>query len=370
MGAVSAPSKLSIQLAGRAFLSRSPLYIGATTNLANFGDALLLTAHEELLGTRMAVLPLGGNDRLLRLRGLLRRPMPTALLGGGTLVGRPSYRRALESFSAAHPAAPITTLGVGVSAPAPSGKSSPEELRAWCAVLGRLANVRVRGPRSHAHLLQIGIRSEVVGDPVLALFDDLGPEARELTRRSRRHMIVNLGNTGAEVATASHLSMAVAELHRRCGGDLRVSIAVASPYDLPAASLMATNCRDRGVIAELTKLWPMTPAAARTFLGSADIVIAERLHAMIASVATGTATLMLAYEDKCWDFAESVNGQRWCTDVTSPNVEWLAEQSWALIEDPATQLTTTRPAVRQLRDRLAAAAQSCRIELDYGLRLE
>ncbi|MEM7286940.1 MAG: polysaccharide pyruvyl transferase family protein [Actinomycetota bacterium] len=341
----------------RAFLDpRAPVYVGATTNRSNVGDDLLLVAHQELLGTPAAILPMGGNDRLLRLR-LLRSGTLPLLLGGGTLIGRPAYRRAFESATArAGSGLSLSMLGPGVSAPDETGKSSLDELRAWAPLLDSFPEVRVRGPRSAAHLARVGVESTVVGDPVLSL---MRPFRREQPAPRPPHVVLNAADvTGMDTATTviAEAIAAVAAVQP----DLEVSVVSAADYDDQAAASLAAALPAHARPADVVRLSGATPRQVAAQL-AATVAVPIRLHVGVCAVALDVPTIALGYEDKCDDFFDSVHHPE-SHRRTPATVEsgWLAERIVQAIDGSA---PATTGAVDRLVTAQGLAAMHVRAEL-------
>ena len=335
----------------------TPIYVGATTNRNNVGDDLLLVAHEHLLSTPLAVLPMGGNDRLLRLRLLRSRELPL-VLGGGTLIGRPAYRRALESAIArAGSGVAHSMLGVGVSAPDETGKSSLEELEAWAPVLGSFPRVRVRGPRSAEHLRRVGIETTVVGDPVLAL---MRPLRRARSTGDPPRVVLNAADVPDMDAATPVIADAVAAVARE-HPDLEIVVVSAADYDDEAAERLARSVRSHGLAAEVVRLSGASPAeTAHALRGS--VAVPVRLHIGVCAVALDIPAVALGYEDKCDDFLDSVDHP--AADRDAPGAveaDWLASRIAEAID--ARGIPPTSLAVDRLVDTQIAAGRAVRREL-------
>ena len=327
----------------------TPVYIGAMTNRSNVGDDLLSVAHRRLLGRPVGTLAMGGRNRLLSVR-LRRSPRLPLLLGGGTLIGRPAYRRALAAALDA-PGADVrpSMLGPGVSAPDGTGKSTPAELAEWAPLLRRFPVVRVRGPRSATYLADVGVEAAVVGDPVLAL---LRPERR---RPHRADDVARIGVNGADVegmdtATTS-IAAALRTIADRLDRPIQVTAIAASDYDVPANDRLAQAVRNAGIPVTAVSLCGASSAHVADVLGPLDAVVPVRLHVGVAAAALDVPCVSLPYEDKCHDFLDSVQSppENRCA-IGSATAGWLAERmDHVLTTQPAT--APTADAV----DRLVAA---------------
>lgn len=333
----------------------SILYVGAVSNWRNMGDALLFDAHAALLPQRLAHLPMGGRNRLAGLRFTLSSPK--VLLGGGTLIGRPSYRRSLESALAlAGDTLRLSMLSVGVSPAGPGGKSDTAELVRWGEVCAHFAKVRVRGPRSSAHLAALGIKAEVIGDPVLSLMSGLarsdGPRAEGTAER------MSFGVNAAEVAhmddVAPTLISAIEALARRLGRQPFYEILVAAPYDAPAAERVRSLLSAQGLPHEVRSLSGLDAGDVRTALASVDLVLAVRLHVGVVCAALGIPFVSLSYEDKCSDFVESIGAQAVGANLPSVEIDWLTSaMESALLPETAQLIAGNVARLAELQRRAA-----------------
>ncbi|MFQ5556727.1 MAG: polysaccharide pyruvyl transferase family protein, partial [Acidimicrobiales bacterium] len=308
------------------------------TNRMNFGDELLFAAHERLLGRRLAHLPIGGRNRLLRLRSALGSRTPL-LLGGGTLIGRPAYRRALEAGLDVGRDPTIAVLGAGVSAPAATGKSSLDELRAWRPVLERMPVVRVRGPRSRRYLADIGVDSVIVGDPALALLRPLAsaePRPAEDPRAGRVRIGVNVARVRAMGSTEPEILACLGSIAAAAPHAVEVIVLCAAPYDRSAAGRFAAATMEAGLArstARVVELPRCDHRDLRQLFGSLSLVIGVRLHVLVAAAALGVPAVALAYEDKCWDFQDSVSATGATIDLASVDRDWLSDRIVAGLAD-------------------------------------
>lgn len=347
----------------RAIRQRAPLYIGAVTNRINFGDELLFAANEALLDMELGYLPLGGRNRLLRMRRA--RGVPALILGGGTLIGRPAYRKALEAGIEVGGAESFSMLGAGVSAPGNNGKSSVAELEAWKPVLEKTRTVRVRGPRSREHLQRVGVESRVVGDPVLAYLRDLQRRHPDRSPRSsdgHTRIAVNVADVDGIDHVIAEIAHALAALADRVDSPM-ISIMSAAPYDDSVSARLAIACTKRHLPTELVPLYQLGYLGLVEELERHQVMLAVRLHAAVSAAAVGLPAISIAYEDKCWDHQLSIGAAPWTINLASVERDHLTEMLAALIVDPSLQRRATEPHIERLVEAQHAAARQVAGEL-------
>ncbi len=311
-----------------AALARSdtPVYVGAMTNRSNVGDDLLFVAHRELLRRPLGTIPMGGRNRLLSLRLRRSRRLPL-LLGGGTLIGRPAYRHAVTAaLDASGADVRPAMLGPGVSAPDHTGKSTSAELDAWAPLLRRFPVVRVRGPRSAAHLAERGVNARVVGDPVLALMRPL-----RRCRPDARDDVARVGVNGADVAgmeaAIDVLAAALGRVATRIDRPLEVTALAASDYDADANDRLAAALATAGVRTAVRSLCGADTTEVAAAMGGLDVVVPVRLHVGVAAAALDVPCVSLPYEDKCDDFLDSIDApaeDRCGIETCDP--DWLSDR--------------------------------------------
>lgn len=258
-------------------------YVG-WTGRSNMGDEAMLSAVTALFDWGNLVTEGEAGDVLM--------------LGGGTLINR-GYLRRLRPLDS--PSRERIVFGTGVANPDFWGEPK-ESLRDWIAFLDSCAYIGVRGPTSARLLDEWGIHREVevIGDPALSLspsakVDEVEGRVVVCPAWSRRLL---WGGSDAEVVAA--FARLVADLRER-GHDVWALSAFPSD-DRWIIEMM----REAGT-PELPYLAAHDdPAAALDLLASADLVVAERLHAAVLAAAAGTVPVMVEYRPKLHDFAASV----------------------------------------------------------------
>jgi GT2 family glycosyltransferase len=307
-------------------------YVGWTGH-DNLGDEALLAAVTGLLDW--------GEVRTAKRGDLL-------LLGGGTLINRGSYIQWLEDHDS--PRIERAVFGTGVANPEFWGDR--DDVGRWKEWLSTCAYIGVRGPLSADVLGQWKVRAplEVVGDPAL-LFE---PTAERVEGR----VVIAPCRTRGELWGGSDL-----DVYQRLADVGR---------DLSSRGhqvhVMASHPDDDGPCLQILKEAGLTDLpylagyddieAAMALLASADLVVAERLHAAVLAAAAGTPFVGLEYRPKVRDFAASVglDGYTLRTD----RLDGLEDKvRTALVE--ADQLRAGLiPRVAVYRERLQAASGTLR----------
>ena len=217
------------------------------------------------------------------------------LLGGGTLINRGSYITWLEDQDS--PRIERAVFGTGVANPEFWGDRRQAER--WAEWLRTCAYVGVRGPASAETLAGWGLTDvEVVGDPALLL----QPQG---SRREGLVVVAPCRTRGelwgeSDEAVFERLAKLVASLMSR-GHEVQV-MSSHPDDDGPALEIMrGAGHPDLPYLAGYADL-----ERAMGVLASADLVVAERLHAAVLAAAGGTPFVALEYRPKVRDFARSV----------------------------------------------------------------
>ncbi len=264
-------------------------YVG-WTGRSNMGDEAMLQAVTDLFDWGDVTTGGDGGDLLM--------------LGGGTLINR-GYLRHLRPLDS--PQRERVAFGPGVANPIYWGdpKERPEE---WVAFLESCAYVGVRGPISARLLDDWGMRStvEVVGDPALSLIPSPGIEPVE-----GRIVVCPAWARGLLWGESDDTVLsAFARSTRRLLDD---------GHDVWAMSAFPAD--DRWIIAMMREAGAPDlpylavhdePQAAMDLLASAELVVAERLHAAVLAAAAGSLPVMVEYRPKLRDFAASVGLENLC----------------------------------------------------------
>jgi polysaccharide pyruvyl transferase WcaK-like protein len=331
---------------------RRVAYLG-WLNHENMGDEAMLVAHRRALaGCDLVEIP----ERVQRLTGPARRlaAVDGIVLGGGTLIGRTSYRESLERLSVAAPSAPAVMLGTGVEEPEFTGrKNEHDELQRWAEVLARFASVDVRGPRSQRLLSDLGIESRVVGDSALLLGDTTlrpAPEERVIGINLSLGMDI-WGDRPSDVFEA--VAGALRELMAR---GWRPRFVPLWPPDIESARMLERALgRELEIVEGFRDLSTLLHA-----IGGCRIFLGQKLHSVVLAAAVHVPAISLEYHPKCRDFQCSLGRERWTirTDrVTAGAITDLVDEADAAHDEERRALYD---AVRELRGRLDESAARAR----------
>jgi hypothetical protein len=267
----------------------------------NLGDDVMhLAVAQRLQHARLA--PLGtllASSRLRPVVGrILRRRIVTLLLGGGTQFCNRGWRRELDEITRWLGPLDVLPLGVGVD----MGTHQSEEPPVWRDVFARCDRITVRGPRSQRRLADFGFDSEVVGDTALLVDPVDRPEARPGS------VGINVGPvTPVPVSDARLVEIAVAVARDAMALGYEPSWIAAIPEDLPLLQDARRRVGSVGPVIEAFR----DPLGFATQAARLELVVAAKLHVGVLAALSGVPIVSLAYEQKCVDFAESLD----CLDL-------------------------------------------------------
>jgi polysaccharide pyruvyl transferase WcaK-like protein len=346
---------------GRVALRRSVTAYVGWLGEGNVGDEAMFQAHRELLPELDFVgVPAAASTRMAKLAGSVPWLSCRAVcLGGGTLVGNGHFRRALENAVAAWPRQPRFTLGVGVEDPGYRvGLRSDviDELERWRPLLEGFRYLGVRGPLSAAALAELGVESQVVGDPALAL--------RPPTSAPERGLLgLNLGTVDDQWGQDPEgFRRGALELARGLVGDgWRIVMVPTWSADVEFQRSLAEEV---GGVETMDGALGVDAVAGR--LARCEVVVAHKLHAAVLAAAVEVPAIALEYRPKCRDFQESVGRGRFVmrTDRldTATVRDWAREAS----TDGVRQRQDLARRVEDLRGRLEAATATVREAIATG----
>lgn len=327
----------------------------------NMGDEAI---HRALVAAlpdiELVPLPLGVRAGLRSVRHIASYRGTAVLLGGGTVVGRRIWRVHLAQ-ALLLTGGPARMVGAGVEDPSftrPGHLSEARELQRWRRLLARFPRVTVRGPRSARLLADVGVESEVIGDPALLLDPDgpLAPTEPDLIG-------INLGASDDlwghdQGAVVTEVATALARLATR---GWRFRALVVNGDDEKHTRQCARRAGLGGSRFEIVAA--TDPQAFLHSVAACRLVVAERLHAAVLAARLGIPTVTLAYQPKCLDFAESVGIEDLAIRTDEVSSGPLAE----VIADATSREVALRHhldrRVEHLRQRLRAETTSLAAEL-------
>nr|MBO2500413.1 hypothetical protein [Acidimicrobiia bacterium] len=300
----------------------------------NLGDEAMLEAARRLLP--WADVEVSGNPRDL------------LILGGGTLINRSTYLGWLTERDS--PRVERAVLGTGVASPAYWGVTEPVD--GWMRWLSSCCYVGVRGPRSEATLREWGYdgQLEVSGDPALLLERPAGTQRREGL------VVVSPAWTNGELWGGSDdavMAVLAKSVEQWLAEGRDVAFLSCNPDDdRPIFETMRAAGRpDLPYSAGYRDL-----DAALRLLAEADLVVGERLHAVVLAAAVGTPFVALEYRPKLADFAASVGAD----DVVVRTDQVSVERIGAAAERARQLVPTVAQHVEEYRRRLRAAGEVIR----------
>ena len=304
---------------------RAPVRYLGWVGHRNLGDEAVREAVVDLLSVEPAAGGLDGSLEVVAadwpswgLARALDRPTAYAgtIVGGGTVIGGRYLPFVEETIATDHP---VAVLGSGVIDPAfPwSYRGRGPTLRDWCEVLPRCAYVGVRGPRSQQLLAEVGVASEVFGDPGCRFVQPDGhwtPEPGLIG--------VNVGQAasrtwGSELAMLATLSSFV---RRLAASGHRVEYYVVSPGDLVTTRQVQRESGTEGapVFIEFTDATRYLERVRRC-----EAFVALKLHAGVLAACAGVPMALVGYQPKGIDFMESIGAAELCARSDRLTVGWL-----------------------------------------------
>lgn len=306
-------------------------YVG-WTGKDNLGDEVLLQAITGALAW--------GEVRTAKRGDLL-------LLGGGTLINRGNWITWLEEHDS--PRIERAIFGTGVANPEFWGER-PDRDR-WTEWLGTCVYRGVRGPISAALLADWGVEAEVVGDAALLV--------RPAATRREGLVVMAPCRTRGELwggdDDAVFARMADTTRHLLDRGREVVLMSAHPDDDGPCIDVMRRAGRpDLGYAQGYADL-----DAAVDLLASADLVVAERLHAAVLGAAGAVPFVALEYRPKLRDFAASMGmedrllrtdrlgGLEAAVDDALADRAALSDRIAARVEDYRSRLTAAAGHLRQ-----------------------
>lgn len=306
-------------------------YIGYT-GAGNLGDEAMLSAVRQLL-------PWADVQR--------DHPDPAVIMvGGGTLINGKGYylTRILRRDS---PRLERVVFGTGVRSPDYWGTT--EDVAEWAQFFDSALYAGVRGPLSQQHLADFGYKSpvDVLGDPALSLSR---PDVARVPGRVVVCPVWTSGNLhgGDDDVVFDGLANTISRL--RAAGHEVIMLSAFNHDDRYIIDLMRrADAPDMAYVPAHLEV-----SNALDLIASADLVIAERLHAGILAAAMDTPFIPIEYRPKTRDFAQSVGVEELV--VRTDNFGMLDERVDAVLATPAPWTATVAAAVDAFRVHQSAVA--------------
>ncbi|OLF07061.1 polysaccharide pyruvyl transferase family protein [Actinophytocola xanthii] len=339
----------------------------------NIGDELLLETFLTQLGTQhhyvvnsydpaFTLAQLAGRftvtvidtaaDRARLLRALAG--CDVLCFGGGSIIkelyastGRNRYSTllmilAIVTFTRRIARKPIAMLNVGVGP-----VRSPRGLRLARMILSQVDELTVRDEKSLTLCRSIGVEPRLATDAVFSvdaeslLGDDRASSDAEPAAASPGRVRVAL-NLNFDIENPAHWELFLSGLARALQ-----SLDARHPIELHSLP-MQTGFKqhdDAEVLDEFATRVPSipfvrhelaTPGDAARVIQKSDIVVAERLHAIVMASILGVPPFALAYDVKVRELAAMLRLERWSVDINAPfDAEELADRMADLIRERA-----------------------------------
>lgn len=314
----------------------------------NLGDEAIYDAvRSQLPGAAFVDMPCFPDEMIRAIaKGLtpaLRRS--AQVVGGGTLIGRRDWRRAINRGRVLTKKHGSYAIGVGVEDPVFVGRKSGSEkgeLKRWASTLSGFRIVSVRGPRSAQLLSDIGLNVAVSGDPALVL-----PRPDVVAEDGLIGVNLGFGDDlwGHDpMHVADEMSIAIKQLAAR--GHRFVGILMNTD------DKRWTEAALDGLAADIVA--PADAAAAARELARCSVAIVSRLHAGILAALSATPVVSLEYQPKCRDFALSIDDERSLIRTDQLSHVAVVDRVAETLADASNIRAKTDAAVTCLRHRLHA----------------
>lgn len=318
----------------------SAFYVG-WLGASNLGDEILQEAVRELINPIELATMQDHHARFLD-HFLSWKKHSIAILGGGTQIGHPSpidrFRRGLAVSRTG------VVFGAGVS-PVEEDEI-PDWLTAWGEVLRKLPYVGVRGPKSAATLMKVGVAAEALGDPVCHF-------SRESNYWSPVEGVfgINVGHSfGHMYGDESAIQDTTAEyLRRMIEKGWRTEFFCVWPEDLAVTRKVA----EAAGISEPTI--HCTYLEAQEFLEHArrmSFFVGIKLHAVALATCANVPSLMLEYRPKCREFMASIGQERFVRRTDDLDVDEMSALTDELTADGTEISGSIRSAMSPIQKRL------------------
>ena len=297
--------KESGKFASREFKYSQAAYFGRKVTpyigwigFSNFGDEILYDAHKSLFC----------GQQLLPYRNVNKKSHERysgfGILGGGTLINQSErWMSQLQGLQKSG----FTTfcLGTGVSDEKSRPIESNSQLTDWLPLLRSMKFVGVRGPISLRHLNNAGFYdAAIVGDSALALAPDISSYKKD----ARGIIGLNFGYSNAtRMASKSlYLDELVFFAKRVIKSGYRIKLVPVTPEDVSSNLLFLQRL---GSDAQACTLHEPTINLNEYFsyIEGCDAFIGQKLHATIAAIMLRIPSIMIAYQEKCLDFMETMS---------------------------------------------------------------
>ena len=301
------------------FLNKKRIGYSGCLGINNLGDDAIFLAYTKLF-SHFALMPI--SFKLCMLEQMLSMSFYQAkCLGGGTLIGgSPSlFEKIMKNcrFSFA--------LGTGVSdSDFWKDYNINWELSDWKEVLSKMNFIGVRGPRSYSRLSNIGIKSEIVGDTALIL-----SKTNFIPKKREKNLLLNVGTSNNYVFGEEFVIMnVIIDLaHSLLESGWKITIIYVWPPDRVIALNLFHALNKKMYYNKVFFINECLNYYNYISLAEiADVLLGFKLHTIVLGHCVGTPAIMLGYNDKCFDYMDSMGLTTYCHRTDQLNIALLRQQ--------------------------------------------
>lgn len=301
-----------------------------------------------------------------RERGRLLRALRTGdvlCFGGGSIVkelyastGRHRYATllmilAIVTYARLIARIPIAMLNVGVG-PVPS--KGGRRIARW--ILTQVDELTVRDRRSADLCRTIGVPARAVTDAVFSvdaatLPGQLPPRPPTGPVRVAVNLNFDIQNPANWETFLTGLAHALTVLHTRQPIEIHtLPMQTGFKEHDDAEVLAAFATRIPGI--PLVHHDPRSPGDVAALIRGCDVVVSERLHAIVLAAVLGVPPFALVYDQKVAELAAMLGIEHWSVDINEPfDADDLAQRLGELIRDRATVARQVTRVTAELHDR-------------------
>jgi len=304
--------------------SRPPrlVYVGGWYGQKNLGDEALVKAYQNIFRRYSLVFFPKGRGRLISYLSRHFGFAKCAVLAGGTLINR---QIPLNSFKRCQDLYPnFFVFGTGVANPYFWNRYSEwkDTLNQWKTVLENCVYVGVRGPLSAEILDGIGIKADVIGDPVITFCDEqILSEDGILPNSVGFNIGQSYGRMWGDEATIKEQYIRLARIVKKAGWKIRWFIVF--PEDRNITMQVARASETENEVYEVYQ----NPKTFIDLVRPLSVFVGMKLHSVVLATCAFVPSIMLEYRPKCLDYMMSIQ-QEACTVRTD---RFRAEQVWDII---------------------------------------
>jgi hypothetical protein len=268
----------------------------------NLGDEALYSAIQNIFSSYQLV-PVGAGCEDHSISS------PVTIIGGST--GIPEW------FEWLRPTTLSCVFGAGVKDPSFFGYEyifrNKMKVSVMIEKLRLFRYIGVRGYLSKELLMNFGIKSEVIGDPVLSL------KPTENKKKDENKVAVSLGSDGIlwgmdEERLFHEIAIVCRNLKKEGFEPILIPF-----WTQNVAAIKKIAVKER---IDFFDNW-LDVTSTLNLIASCKVLVGQKLHSLVFSAAAGTPFISLAYQPKCYDFTQSVGFEHYTirTDkVTERNV--------------------------------------------------